>query len=618
MKKLLLLLLALVTVITVMAFTSCGHECEYTVEVPEAGTAATCLKSGVKVMKCSECENTKNEIIPALGHDHVSTVVEPTCKTEGYTTQTCSRCGDTNGDAKLDKKPPTGQHTYVAVENSTIQATCTVNGYSVEKCSVCGQEKKVNVIVAPGHNYQEKELYDNEIAPTCTTGSEGVITKRCTVCNEKDPSFTEVPKDFPALGHDIPHADTHRISTVAATCTTAQHDVWKCSRCEYTEEADIGTALGHDYTVDLGVSSPATCSSLEKRNYECSRKGQDGCTGTPAQGPVSKEITIENTYTAHVPGTAATCVDAQVCSTCVAAGKVNLSTTCDKSNPNCTQCSAMNKAHVFEDPTGRHDYKNYDANNEFLGTYKEAQAQSVVAPTCMRQGYTVYSCTVCQGNDFKDNYTAIDPTNHNVDMDNAVGDPIAETCIKHEYTIHACTNTAEDGTTRCDHTEEKVYGTTYADHQFTAGEPTGVITCTYCQKSFYDTTYIESKYNDGETEWDEEETEFDDDTSLNVTITVSKSDKPAMSLTGNEEKEEVNASNPDATKISVIRIVTDDEDATFVITVNGKTIDHTGNGFIDLCEYGDITELKVKSTSLDGDATVYFYGEDPVPDTTNP
>ena len=617
MKRLLLLLLALVTVVTVMALTSCGHECSYTVEVTDASTPATCLKSGVKVMKCSECENTTNEIIPALGHDHVSTVVEPTCKSEGYTTQACSRCGDTNGDAKLDKKPPTGQHTYVAVENSTVEATCTVNGYSLEKCSVCNQEKKVNVVTAQGHNYQEMNIYTNNIAPTCTTPSEGIVTKRCTVCNEKDPSFTDVAKDFPALGHDLERDAAHLLSTVAATCTTAQHDVWKCGRCNYTEEADIGTALGHDYTVFVEISSPATCCSLEKRIYKCSRDGQTGCTGTAQQGQITKEVSVEDTYTAHTPGAAATCTTAQVCATCVAGGRTELSTTCTNNDPNCTNCSAMNRAHVFVGPTGLHDYKEYDQNGVAIpDSFKSAQVESVVAPTCMRQGYTVYRCTVCQGEDFKDNYTAIDPTNHNVDMDNAVGNPIPETCIKHEFTIHACKNTAEDGTP-CTHSEEKVIGTTYADHQFADGEPTGVITCTYCQKSFYDTTYVETKYNDGETEWDDEETEFDDDTSLNVTITVSKSNVDAMKLTGAQEKVQVDAEHVDTTKISVIRIVTDDEDATFVITVNGQAINHTGNGFIDLCEFGDITELKVKSTSLDGDATIYFYGEDPVPDTTN-
>ena len=616
MKKLLLLLLALVTVITVMALTSCGHECAYTEEVADASTPATCLKSGVKVMKCAECENTKNEIIPALGHDYVSTTIEPTCKTEGYTTQACSRCGDTNGDAKLDKKPPTGQHTYVAVPDSTVEATCTVNGYSLEKCA-CGQEKKVNIVTAPGHNYQEINIYINDIAPTCTTRSEGVTTKRCTVCNEKDPSFTDVQKQFPALGHDIDHTDDYRISTVAATCTTAQHDVWQCTRCDYTEEANIGTALGHDYSVDKGVSSDATCCTLEKRTYECSRKGQDGCTGTPAQGEVTIERSIENTYTAHAAGVAATCVDAQVCTTCVAAGREVLSTTCDKNDANCTNCSAMNRVHVFADPTGMHNYQDYNQDGTpVAGSYKPGQVVDVVAPTCMRQGYTVYRCTVCNANDFKDNYTAIVATNHNVDLDNAIGSAIPQTCIKHEYTVHACTNTAEDGTP-CEYTQEKVYGTTYADHQFADGEPTGVITCTYCQKSFYDTTYVESKYNDGETEWDNEETEFDDDTNLNVTITVSKSNADAMKLANGEKKTQVDADHADTTKISVIRIVTDDEDATFVIKVNGDTINYTGAGFIDLCAYGDITELSVEATSIDGDATVYFYGEDPVPDTTN-
>ncbi len=667
-KRILLMLLALVAIVTVFALTSCGHDCDYSVEATDASTPATCGKSGVKVMKCSECENTKNEIIPALGHDYVSNVVAPTCDKGGYTTQTCSRCGDTNGDKQTDKTQPTNQHDYKVIES--VSATCTVDGYTLERCSACERERRTNVVTHPGHNFVEKQLYVGQ-APTCTLGAEGVTTKRCTVCDEKDPAFKDVSQTYPSLGHDILRTDAYRINTVAATCTTAQHDTWKCARCEYTEEADVGTALGHEHIVDLGVYSPATCCALEIRTFECIRKGQVGCVGN-----VEMNIPQEGTFTAHTMGPSATCVDAQVCSVCVASGRTELGTHCDKDDPNCTKCSTYLKAHVFANPTGLHDYQSYDQNGAPIAdTYKSAQVEEVVAPTCMRQGYTIYRCTVCEGEDFKDNYTAINPDNHSVDFDTVIGTPVAETCIKHEYTVHKCTNTSEDGATACDYTEENVYGTTFADHKFADGDPTGVITCTYCQQSFYDTTYVESVYKeyvevkagtgqykkvetyeeaedgeyildtetqqyrpitDGETGthklvvefveatgegadyvlkvWNGETgTKFDDDATLNVTITVSKSNADPMTLTGNEEKTQVDGTNTDTTKISIIRIVTDDEDATFVITVNGEEIEHTGNGYIDICEYGEITSLTVESTSLETTATVYFYGEEAVP-----
>jgi hypothetical protein len=270
-----------------------------------------------------------------------------------------------------------------------------------------------------------------------------------------------------------------------------------------------------------------------------------------------------------------------------------------------------------------HDYKEYDQNGVAIpDSFKSAQAKSVVAPTCMRQGYTVYSCTVCQGEDFKDNYTDIDLTNHNISSEPA-GTTVPETCIKHAYNVHACTNTAEDGTT-CPHAEERIVGTTYADHQFADGEPTGVITCTYCQKSFYDTTYVETKYNDGETEWDDEETEFDDDTSLNVTITVSKAVGVPMELTNTSTSgTQVDAEHTDVTEIAIIRVITENENVKFTVTVNAgeanaATYEITGGGYIDLVEYTDeIKTLTVASTGAgEYSAAVHFYGEKAIPATS--
>ncbi|MBQ2061852.1 MAG: InlB B-repeat-containing protein, partial [Oscillospiraceae bacterium] len=73
--------------------------------VVENNVAATCTAAGSydSVVYCTECgEELSRETVtvPALGHDYVAVVTEPTCTEAGFTTYTCSRCGDTyTGDA---------------------------------------------------------------------------------------------------------------------------------------------------------------------------------------------------------------------------------------------------------------------------------------------------------------------------------------------------------------------------------------------------------------------------------------------------------------------------------------------------------------------------------------
>ena len=67
---------------------------------------------------CPLCGSTEGE---TLGHDYNAAVTVPTCVEAGYTTYTCSRCGDSY---EADPVPATGQHTYEG-----------------GKCSVCGTRK---------------------------------------------------------------------------------------------------------------------------------------------------------------------------------------------------------------------------------------------------------------------------------------------------------------------------------------------------------------------------------------------------------------------------------------------------------------------------------------------
>ena len=86
----------------------CCTECGYTesqvilafghTEVTVDAIAPTCTKAGLTEAKyCSVCDEVlvAQEIVPATGHDYVSTVTPPTATQNGSTTYTCSVCGDT-------------------------------------------------------------------------------------------------------------------------------------------------------------------------------------------------------------------------------------------------------------------------------------------------------------------------------------------------------------------------------------------------------------------------------------------------------------------------------------------------------------------------------------------
>ena len=91
------------------------------------GDPATCTQPQL----CTKCGAV---IVNALGHDYETVVTEPTCTEMGYTTYTCSRCGDTYkgdyteaaghkpGDWIIDKEPTTDSE-----------------GSQHKECEVCGE-----------------------------------------------------------------------------------------------------------------------------------------------------------------------------------------------------------------------------------------------------------------------------------------------------------------------------------------------------------------------------------------------------------------------------------------------------------------------------------------------
>ena len=183
--------------------------------VIDAAVAATCTEPGLTAgAHCSVCNEVlaKQETVAALGHDaQVIPAVAPTCTEAGSTEgSVCARCGE------ILKAPETVAalgHDYVA---AVTAPTCTEDGYTTYTCSRCGDSYTADIVPAAGHQFGEWTLTKE---PGCTEAGEE--TRTCAVCGETE------TRPVNALGHMA-----ELIPAVPATCTEPGTSVGvRCSIC---------------------------------------------------------------------------------------------------------------------------------------------------------------------------------------------------------------------------------------------------------------------------------------------------------------------------------------------------------------------------------------------------
>ncbi len=136
----------------------------------------TCTEDGIKYRECEVCDkDTEGHIefgaVKATGHTYTPEITLPTCTEGGYTTFTCSACGDSYVGAQKDALG----HTF-GDWSETVPAECEKVGEKVRACTVCSTEEKAE-IPALGHKY-------TGVVKEPTATSEGYTTYTCSVCGD--------------------------------------------------------------------------------------------------------------------------------------------------------------------------------------------------------------------------------------------------------------------------------------------------------------------------------------------------------------------------------------------------------------------------------------------------
>ena len=292
--------------------------------------------------------------------------------------------------------------------------------------------------------------YTQQITTEVTCTEKGVLTYTCS-CND---SYTE---EIPALGHEyVPH------KVQAATCLAIGWDEYNtCSRCDYTTYVEI-PALNHDKIQHNAQA--ATCTEIGWNAYEtCSRCSYTTYMEIPATGehswndgeittqPTCKEKGVKTftcticaitTYTEEVPENGHNYESATTAPTCTQQGYTTYTcTVCDDTYVDDyttalghTDGEIVIENEVVNTCTTDGSYENVvyctvcnvETSRDTITVAKLGHNYEGVttAPTCTAQGFTTYTCTICDDTYVGDYTTALGHTNGDAVIENE----IANTC----------------------------------------------------------------------------------------------------------------------------------------------------------------------------------------------
>ena len=234
-------------------------------------TAPTCTTEGKTVYVCANCQNTYSEKIAIDENAHVF---------DNENDIECNNCG-------FVKEIECTEHTYS--ENVT-SPDCTNGGYTTYTCTVCGESYTGNETEALGHSYSASVTN-----PDCTNG--GYTTYTCTACGD---NYTDSATD--ALGHSYAQTNTYKDAltsfVVGEVCSV-------CGESGATKEyAPLLTYKGYSAQIDgdrvtLGYSvNKETQAFLSDVTYGLLIAVPSENDDLNAYEPVNPDLTINGTTTA--------------------------------------------------------------------------------------------------------------------------------------------------------------------------------------------------------------------------------------------------------------------------------------------------------------------------------
>ena len=260
---------------------------------------ATCKTQGYTVYKCSCGDTETRDYVTALGHNMQETVVEPTCTEEGYTKHVCTRdgCGYSYIDSYVEQTGHSWRYYDDDSTGTTVQS---------RRCMNCGiVETNVGNSCTNGgdHSWVETAVTD----ATCTAPA--YQNYECSVCGKTSREAIRVP-----LGHDY-----REEVIIDGNCTENTYQRYKCSRCSSTYDELVSEAPGHNWSDAIydavGYYEP-TCIIPGYAAFVCKVCGAEMSDTVPSTGDHIWSDPIYDVEGCYEPTCTKAGIAVRVCSTC--------------------------------------------------------------------------------------------------------------------------------------------------------------------------------------------------------------------------------------------------------------------------------------------------------------
>lgn len=212
---------------------------------------------------------TKTVTLSSSGHSYTSVVTKPTCTEKGFTTHTCSKCGNQYVDSYVS----TLEHPWDSGKVTT-EPTCKEAGERTFTCTVCPVTKKESIPKTNQHAYG-----------TWTKVNESEHKHICSVCSKEEKE-----------GHKW---DGGKVTT-QPTCKAVGVKTYTCSECQATRTESV-EKLPHKYG---SVWTKVDDDYHERPCTACGEKETAGHTwnsGSTTKWPTCKEDGV-TTYTCTTCG----------------------------------------------------------------------------------------------------------------------------------------------------------------------------------------------------------------------------------------------------------------------------------------------------------------------------